>query len=525
MSKRLRKPGSKLVCSTPLNEALIYRHLQSGSGAMRLPPPKWYIQLDVFEREELGKYMIRVCGLSHKQREEAWKQIERKFSGDKGLALNVYAYFMLLRKCKPFFEEFGAAFQSAENRPLARDSGSSSLQWANKSHKNIARFIGDFTFGFCHYLVMENCEGGDLHSYVLKQKGLKDQRECASIFSQLLSSVAFLHSRGVCHLDLSLENLVLARDNPPQIKLIDFEHARFLSQGPFKGFHGKMQYQAPEAWKGQPYTGIEADVYGMGIVLALMSLGFPPFPDSNSPRYWAIVNRPNGFRKILQNYNLSSLADSLQNTGLLDLITRMIAPATRRASIPEIINHPWFKAFAPPDVKTEVAETLDCEVRLRTGTALGKDEKVVRSRTSSQPNIPHWTEGGFLSVRPPNWTSRITKNQLSVCYQKMRTEWRRAQMSSLCAWLQHRFGISEDEATEFLWFLYLKNTMYGQEYPYEGDCRVSKTKSRKRPLRDNNAVQQARAQRKRQDNEAMRLLQEAQALIFQSSGGGGRMAV
>jgi len=156
----------------------------------------------------------------------------------------------------------------------------------------------------------------------------------------------------------------------------------------------------------------------------------------------------------LQNYNLAGLADSMQKCGLLDLITRMIVPATRRASIPEIISHPWFRAFAPPEIQAEIAKFLGsspCE-DARAGDAKIEKTDQGPSSASAGTSIVRWTGKGCISIRPPSWTHKMTKDQVLACYNKMRGEWRRSRMKDLHDWLIARLGISEREATDFLWW-------------------------------------------------------------------------
>ena len=54
---------------------------------------------------------------------------------------------------------------------------------------------------------MEYASGGELFQYILKHKKLKDI-EAAKVLQQLISGVEYLHSIGIVHRDLKLENLL-----------------------------------------------------------------------------------------------------------------------------------------------------------------------------------------------------------------------------------------------------------------------------------------------------------------------------
>ena len=67
------------------------------------------------------------------------------------------------------------------------------------------------------YLPMEMCDG-DLLAYTDAREGL-DEAAARSLFPQILAGVAFLHSRGVYHLDLKPENVLMKGGVP---KVADF---------------------------------------------------------------------------------------------------------------------------------------------------------------------------------------------------------------------------------------------------------------------------------------------------------------
>lgn len=70
-------------------------------------------------------------------------------------------------------------------------------------------------------LVMELCQGKSLYHYIKKKKGLKlPEKECQTIFKQLVEAVAYLHRANIVHRDLKLDNILIDEDK--RIKLIDF---------------------------------------------------------------------------------------------------------------------------------------------------------------------------------------------------------------------------------------------------------------------------------------------------------------
>ena len=76
------------------------------------------------------------------------------------------------------------------------------------SHPNIVEFKTCFQDESSIYIVLEPCTHGNLYRLFKKGTRLSEQ-EVASIMSQLLSALEYLHAQGIVHRDLKLSNIVL----------------------------------------------------------------------------------------------------------------------------------------------------------------------------------------------------------------------------------------------------------------------------------------------------------------------------
>jgi serine/threonine protein kinase len=81
-----------------------------------------------------------------------------------------------------------------------------------------------------HQIVLEYCPNGDLHGLVEKY-GMGIPESLARTFArQILISVNSFHSRGIAHMDIKLENIMLQSEGDLSVvKLIDFGLSRNIS--------------------------------------------------------------------------------------------------------------------------------------------------------------------------------------------------------------------------------------------------------------------------------------------------------
>ena len=98
------------------------------------------------------------------------------------------------------------------------------------NHPNIVNLIehgevirGDFdSIKPCYYILLELVNGGSLFDYVAKA-GRFEEKYIRHYFKQLMDGLGYLHSSGLAHRDLKLENILL--DDDFNLKIADFGFA------------------------------------------------------------------------------------------------------------------------------------------------------------------------------------------------------------------------------------------------------------------------------------------------------------
>ena len=129
-------------------------------------------------------------------------------------------------------------------------------------HPNIVTVVGMEqvdSLGEC--LVMEYVDGDTLANWL---RGKASRNERHRIAEELTDAVGYLHSKGVVHRDLKLENILITH-NGNYVKLIDFGLADTDCHAVLKQPAGTLQYMSPEQ-----AVVAEADVrndnYSLGVI-------------------------------------------------------------------------------------------------------------------------------------------------------------------------------------------------------------------------------------------------------------------
>jgi tRNA A-37 threonylcarbamoyl transferase component Bud32 len=131
-------------------------------------------------------------------------------------------------------------------------------------------------------LVMEHVPGGTLRDRIRAQPGGIPLEERNAVAQSLLTTLAFVHARGIVHGDLKPSNLLLRA--PGEVVLADFGAAALLLDrvlerfpdrpGDAPGPGGTPQYLAPEQFEGAPVSPA-TDLYAAGAILWEATFGNP----------------------------------------------------------------------------------------------------------------------------------------------------------------------------------------------------------------------------------------------------------
>jgi calcium-dependent protein kinase len=249
----------------------------------------------------------------------------------------------------------------------------------NLDHPNIMKLFEFFDDEEYYYMVTEYCDQNDLYQKMTKVYCM-NEIVVKFLMGQIFSAVAYLHSKGVFHGDIKLENIMLystskyskqrftminkqlnksidlqneinnyfrTKQNNQnsiniiddmlnyEIKLIDFGCSKiFTRKGERKsGIIGTTMYCSPEVI--DDLYDEKCDEWSCGVLMYILLSGEPPFEGDTEEEI---------FRKIKKcEYNFNKEPFKFVSKNCIDLIKKLLEPKiNRRIRAIDALRHPFF---------------------------------------------------------------------------------------------------------------------------------------------------------------------------------------
>lgn len=201
-----------------------------------------------------------------------------------------------------------------------------------------------------NYGLFEYIANGELFDYIFLPKQGFNEDISKVIFSHLIDGVENCHQSGIIHGDIKLENILLSKDFG--IKLIDFGFSRVIDKSLLYEWSGTQCYSSPEAQNADSngYDGIKNDIFSLGVVLFILTVGHMPFDNPTfSDSYYILI-----IKGEMETFWKKEKADHLSEN-FKDLVKKLICFDPReRLSMNEIICHPWMTASSDITVSDDL---------------------------------------------------------------------------------------------------------------------------------------------------------------------------
>merc|ERR1719215_476798 len=134
--------------------------------------------------------------------------------------------------------------------------------YLSMDHPHIIRLYDVYESRQELFLVMECAEGGELFARLVEKKRFSEA-EASDALRQMLLALNYIHSHGIVHRDVKLENFIYDRHG--HLKLIDFGFSKMWAASANENMGdslGTLAYAAPEVLQ-ENYTS-QCDMWSLG---------------------------------------------------------------------------------------------------------------------------------------------------------------------------------------------------------------------------------------------------------------------
>ena len=122
------------------------------------------------------------------------------------------------------------------------------------SHPNIIKLLEICSTRRLHCLVLQYVPGARTIADILAQNGPIPEESAVDINRQLVAGLRYIHSRGILHRDLKMDNILV--DHSGHCFIIDFGLSNFWHPGKvMTTFCGTCEYAAPELFQKEALYG------------------------------------------------------------------------------------------------------------------------------------------------------------------------------------------------------------------------------------------------------------------------------
>ena len=220
-----------------------------------------------------------------------------------------------------------------------------------------------------------------------RHRGTKFNLFLLKLYSyQLLKSIGYLHSLGICHRDIKPEN-VLIDPKDHTLKICDFGCAKHLNKNETNiAYICSRYYRPPELVLGATIYTTQVDVWSVGCIIAEMVLNKPIFPGKSakdqlfeiikvlgSPKKDEISKMNNEFKGVIKLPNMVKkpwkdvFKDKINDENFIDLVDKLIVyDPEKRLSPYKAMCHPFFDDLKNEEIRKKIPKHLfefqECEI-------------------------------------------------------------------------------------------------------------------------------------------------------------------
>ena len=234
---------------------------------------------------------------------------------------------------------------------------------------------------FC--LAMDSYLGGTLCDLVQDHpKGKLEEEQARFYFKQLVDGLTHMHSKGIIHRDLKLENIFL-NEEKTNVVIGDFGLSNFWHpQTMLETVCGSAVYAAPEIFDKTKYYNQAVDIWSMGILLYAMLSGQLPFE---------VEGGHNKIKELIDIIMVGLTKQNFERLGQVSIESKLLisqllmVDQNLRIKIGDVSKSVWISKMEEEQLQ-EIPSTLTLEMQLEVA-------KMVQAKL----NLNHLTPNKILA--------------------------------------------------------------------------------------------------------------------------------
>ncbi|VDM08832.1 unnamed protein product, partial [Wuchereria bancrofti] len=201
-------------------------------------------------------------------------------------------------------------------------------------HEKLLNLHEVFDLGKEICLIEEFISGGDLYDKIIADEALMSEDETRNFIRQILQGVQQMHNKGIVHLDLKPENIMLTSNGSNDIKIVDFGLAQKMdTKESATLLFCTAEFCPPEVINMEP-VGLSADMWAVGVITYTLLSGASPFVGTTNQETITNVSCSDWHFRDTGWDEVSDLAK--------DFIAKLIVKnKDERMTAAEALAHPW----------------------------------------------------------------------------------------------------------------------------------------------------------------------------------------
>ncbi|KAL8544014.1 hypothetical protein ACS0TY_004532 [Phlomoides rotata] len=344
----------------PLPPTAISNSSHVSPSAAKLPSPP--------SRSPQGAENVKSPGTS-------WKK--GKLIG-KGPLGDVYLGFNSEKGQMCVMKEVSLSPKDAETKQNARSLEKEIALLSRINHPNIVQYYGSEMVADNFYIYFEYVSGGSINM-ILQQYGRLGESVISNYTQQILSGLAYLHSKSIAHRDIKGGSVLV--DPNGKVKLCNFAFEKQIAeQSRMSWFMDSFYWMAPEVIMNSNERTLAVDIWSLGCTVLEMATTRPPLSQ---------YDRGVAMFKIANHKELPQFPDHLSDV-CKDFLRHCLQwNPQQRATAAQLLEHPFVKSSRP----------LGKQILVSTSSGHPAARNTAKSEGTDHARSPHHLDSGKVISR------------------------------------------------------------------------------------------------------------------------------